>query len=360
MIFGVVAHYLAREIAPRLDGPKCLNFHRPGRCQRCVYSCPTGAILSGKQISIAENKCSGCGVCAAACPTNCLELPGVDWPAIYASAQSCQMTRLGCRKSSDPLTNTIVPCVGAIPAELFAALSFTSNSFLIIDLAPCFKCEHKGALLQLRRSLRRAEKYTGTKIRVKGLFPKLTQHKDLNLINDESIATLKRYCKELSASMLNNYLHGHLDSKPSLKFNSSNRLLLKSILKNNAQAAIYLTSWQVSAKCTGCGLCQGNCPHNAWDMIYDSGSANLVHYPWRCSGCNLCAKICPVGAKHLTTVCQIAFDDNYLAKRTFQTRRCIKCRQIIFMNKQETELCPSCLKRKMLLQGGISHGDRIQ
>ncbi len=357
MFLGLIVRYLAREIAPQLDWSRCLNFHHPGRCRRCFYSCPTGAISVEAKISINENTCSGCGICTAACPADCLELPDIDWLALYANAVSCQVAHIGCRKSASPLINITVPCLGAIPAEFFASLSLASSSHFIIDLTPCSKCKHKRALLQLRRSLRKAENYSGSKIRFKALFSKLTHDNNSDLIYVDNITVLKRNCTELTGSIINNLLHEQKDSGPSIKNSSSNRILLKNVLTNNPHAAIYLTSWQVTAKCTGCALCQGSCPHNAWDMIYDSDSLSLVHYPWRCTGCRLCATICPAKAKHPVAVSQISADDRYLVTRTFKSRRCSQCRQIILIRDQDLKLCPSCQKRNKLLQGGVPLGN---
>ncbi len=48
--------------------------HRHGRCLRCAETCTTGAIATTDDgIAVSPRLCIGCGTCATACPTGCLE-----------------------------------------------------------------------------------------------------------------------------------------------------------------------------------------------------------------------------------------------------------------------------------------------
>ena len=63
-------------------------------------------------------------------------------------------------------------------------------------------------------------------------------------------------------------------------------------------------------KCTGCGLCQSNCPFGAIDMTEQGPELNAA-----CKVCGICVKSCPVGIidpadpSHITDVskCQRCF-----------------------------------------------------
>ena len=45
----------------------------------CLYVCPTGATDTENSI-IDVNKCTGCGVCAAACPSSAISMVPVEYP----------------------------------------------------------------------------------------------------------------------------------------------------------------------------------------------------------------------------------------------------------------------------------------
>ncbi|ALB62687.1 polyferredoxin [Cronobacter condimenti 1330] len=61
--------------APPGVGARCARKRlRRSRCDRCITRCPTGALaLHDGVITLARDRCTGCGICLFACPADALE-----------------------------------------------------------------------------------------------------------------------------------------------------------------------------------------------------------------------------------------------------------------------------------------------
>ena len=95
-----------------IDAAACLAVASPlTACTSCVDRYPTGAItLDDRVITPLDERCVGCGRCAAACPTEAIDVPGFG--AIGAGPVEC--ARVAPR---DRLPGAlVVPCLGGLKA----------------------------------------------------------------------------------------------------------------------------------------------------------------------------------------------------------------------------------------------------
>ncbi len=345
MLLALAARYLARETAPRAEETRCLNYRQPDLCRRCFYSCPHNAILIDHQVTVLDDKCKKCGVCTASCPTRCLELPEANWPKLFSTAIKQEKLYLGCLKAKEIKTNLVVPCLGAIPAEFLSGIAALNNEPFNIDLTPCFDCNSRKALQQLRISMRKAEIMTGSIIRFTARFAESDKTSSANLLDQTNLAIFKRHGKSLASSLTAStnsdypFFSNDTDKGPLKK------QLLLYILKHGQEGSLQVSSWQVGSKCTGCGICSGTCPNSAWEIEHKESMAHLIHKPVLCTNCKLCSKVCPVGAINpiLITLDNRTF--NRILARSLQTWRCHKCQQIQLGTGKHNNLCASCKKK---------------
>ena len=331
-----------------MDDQKCLNHRFENYCRFCVDICPHDAVTYSGRIKVDETRCSGCGICAAGCPTRCLKIPEPDWETVLDKAIKKKTPCLGCQKSLNPSTTITVPCLGGLPEELIAAIYLLSGSGFGLDLTGCFECVQKTALRQLQHSLFRAKKITGGKLNFKVKMPDRNTGKNNNLLDHENLALLGRNVTEISASLFGTMVPRELFNEKSAKKPPLPRELLLKVLPPNRNGSIYLTSYKVDQTCHGCGFCQAVCPQKAWELVFKDNCAALSHYPLRCTGCGLCAAICQKGAKRKIVIAWSAGADKPLGTRNFQASSCKECNKSMLDDENRTSLCPSCTNRRAL------------
>ncbi len=331
-----------------MDDRKCLNHRFEKYCRFCVDICPHNAVTYTGRINVDETRCSGCGICAVACPARCLEIPEPDWETVLNKALEHPKPCLGCQRSLSGTTTIFVPCTGALPEELLAAISVLRGSEFGLDLTGCFECPQKTGLRQLQRSLFRARFITGGNLKFTAILPERDSNKKDSTLNYDHLVVLGRNFKKVSESLVNTMLPRELNSSPSAENRSLPRELLLKILPPNREGSIKLTSFKVDQNCTGCAFCQGVCPHKAWELVYKENSAVLSHYPLRCTDCGLCASACPQKAKHKISIDWSVGTDRPLESRCFQAGICTDCHKPVLVNKSSMPLCPSCKNRRKL------------
>lgn len=72
--------------APLKAGPyQCLPLRSPkSKCRLCVENCPANAIeIKQDSIKVADERCTGCGICFNVCPTGVFEMTNFE-PETFA------------------------------------------------------------------------------------------------------------------------------------------------------------------------------------------------------------------------------------------------------------------------------------
>ncbi len=360
MIVMMLARYMARDLAPYIDRSKCLSYVSNEACKECMRSCPADAINIANNVEIDERKCRGCGACIAACPGRCLQAPEGDWPRKIKQIFSTGCAEFGCPASKNRAINTVVHCLGGIPAEFFASVDQITEEVLTLDLGPCRRCKNRKAIKQLKPSLRQASKLTGRPIRYKIInsfrkgLPEFTKNESNQVtIRSGELVRLKTIWtnmagKFFSAQKNNSNLDFTDETAKGCSKLSPLRTVLVVAANFKESVSFSLPSWQINDSCTGCNHCVGSCLQRAWDFIFKDNRANLIHYPLRCTACGRCSAICPQEAlEYAPASWPQSGGDSYI-KRVFVTKRCDSCQSLFIIRENGDKLCRPCISREKL------------
>ena len=184
------------DIIGKMDSPK-LRVHkdrcmlvrnRNSECLRCAAVCTTGAISRSEiGVSVNPDLCIGCGTCASACPTCCLEANNPSDDELFAGA--CEASRRGggtlvvvCEKAQAALgvprgrgaiaelgneqacPAVAVICLGRVDESLLVESAARGTKSVVLAHGACDSCAHEsGARLsaQMCQSARNLFKAMG-------------------------------------------------------------------------------------------------------------------------------------------------------------------------------------------------------
>ncbi len=360
MFLMMLARYMARNLTPHIDRSKCLRYGSKDTCNCCLLSCPADAIMITDQVYFEEGKCRGCGTCTAACPTKCLYSNEINWLHKLSRVYSADIAEFGCSVSKNNNINVVVPCLGGIPAEVFAAVDQITGHQFTLDIGPCKNCHNRKVIRQIRSSLRQAAKLLGRPLRYRMLNsykknnPTIVEHHNNRLtVEPKELERLKRIWVDHAGTFLNSQISGNQSNSGNHAETESTKLppqkmILIMTVNLNKNASFNLPSWQVSASCSACNLCVGNCLQSAWDIVFDDDRACLTHNPLRCTACGLCHKRCPQNALEPASVIWSKTAKKVFIKRVFTTKKCEICNKAFIASGTEDQRCKLCINREHL------------
>ena len=130
--------------------------NRHADCLRCAESCASGCIsYDGEALSVAPEKCIGCGTCATVCPTCALEAHHPGDAALVAAARASRAANagaalIGCgallervRGRYDEERVVRVECLGRVDESLLAELAAEGADEVVLIHGDCPRCEHR-------------------------------------------------------------------------------------------------------------------------------------------------------------------------------------------------------------------------
>jgi ferredoxin len=299
--------------------------HRRSTCTRCVDVCPVGAITWDNGLEIDREACTGCGICAAVCPTAALEASGSSNDELLAQVQraverrgwvafACPRARQGGGAGAPGLT---VSCLGRLDEGLLvSAAACGAQSTWLVDGA-CEGCPQAvgravaGAALARCNALLEA---FGVPARA-AFRPDLPGALQAGGGNGSAEGVSRRglfkvLARETArAGQIGAGPEQGMQARPEPRktvgdlpraLPSSRLLLLAALKRLGAPVAAALAGeedgpfarFALGERCTGCQMCAFFCPTGALVKVEDEGRVGLAFRSALCTNCGLCRDIC--------------------------------------------------------------------
>jgi formate hydrogenlyase subunit 6/NADH:ubiquinone oxidoreductase subunit I len=237
-------------------------------------------------------------LCAAACPVDAIEASGFDFGAVVAELSRAERPVLGCMHKEGLRSHAKTPCLGFLAEEhLVFLLSFLGGT-VQLNLTECGECENRlitERLFDVVASVKRT---------VPGIAPRLRAITDKDDLEFQEISLSRRgFFRLLKGSAVEGvsgavgqiYQREKSQSYGSKKIPGKRELLNISYRRSGSGAeglrALYFDI-EVAGVCNACGACVAICPNGAFTSTRGGEAKTLSFNAARCSGCGLCEEFC--------------------------------------------------------------------
>jgi ferredoxin len=323
-----VAEWLTRVTPVRTTAELCVRA-RSGRaaCQACVDLCPEQAVSLGRGPTVVSDRCTACGLCAAACPTGAIRLEEPSAGSLLAGARKLAGDPLICAcpgetaalSQAHPGQVLPVPCIGALTYELLTALLSTGHQTVVLwQPERCRTCAKGAGAERLARAAAAAvSEFCPGRVVLTGAHSALTAggSAGAGAVLDEALVArdrraflgsmLKGGAGGLTTLLLGDWFRPPVKAAPprqtlhDVTAPSRRRELLEQVLgavTADRSALLPERAVTVTAVCTLCPVCTKLCPSGALRRTESGDGAALAWQAAACTGCGLCRATCPVGA----------------------------------------------------------------
>jgi len=333
----------------------CLNtkkaYAKP--CRICSDVCPHRAISPDREID--PKRCTECGLCVAACPSDGLTDNGADGLRDYLFKTDTEII-LNCPQAER--LGFEIPCLGILDRDAWSTLFLLADGKRVtIATGQCAGCLDKEACAASVKTF-------------KALHTEWPEHPPVKILvvpdsgqttGDRSgraaaqVATppgkkagstdgqLRRPAglRQWGRQTLQTWLPG-LRSDETYPI-PSRRQWLQLALAARPDRRVPFRALEVSPACTCCGVCAAVCPQGALQKREDEGSLSLVFEPLKCVQCERCTQTCPAQALSLEVKWLSAkLLNGKIHLHTGSPRICSRCGRQVFDNS-EPPLCLVCL-----------------
>ena len=288
-------------ILPKVVSQHCLRTRFNGSsCTRCRDACPRQLPVLDDVISINASVCSGCHLCAAACPSGAIE-PQLTVEALTTALNRSLPVILSCHKTQDE-SHLQIPCFGFLSEEYLIALHTSVPSEINFNIIHCSECCNHSIVSSLRERLCSLEAKTGLPINTK--IRLVDQTTDLHFQHEaigrrSFFSSFARSLLREAATILAppstksekpvSYAQKHIP----LRLTMLNRGLEK-ITGEEQQLINKLFRWELqrSDTCDGCYACTKICPTGALKENQYNKTVIFEFDTTSCTGCGLCVEFC--------------------------------------------------------------------
>lgn len=365
MLTGYFLARLLLDHQPEIRSGHCLRAMYPtSNCRVCLEHCPHAAIDLQKEPAITAAKCTGCGLCGAACPTGVFQQGNLDPAALFKKITDYPQALIYCSIQAETRGTLQVPCLAALNDELLLALGLANRGLIGLNTAHCEHCSLSDQMTLIELRVNKANQ----NFRV--LFPGASHCLELLKTKDEVAAILSNnllprrqlfsLIKKKASSLMADFIINQ-EGEPS---RSKHRKFLppvrEALLRLLAQLQVdgmmpgsnqesLAPIKEVQAACNGCGLCAILCPTGALQQQLGEQTVSLSYHPERCVSCHLCVAACPqaamapAGPKMVTTL----LERSEVLLVVHQLATCPACHHQ-FIPGDDRELCIDCSKQKEL------------
>ncbi|ACB85847.1 4Fe-4S dicluster domain-containing protein [Natranaerobius thermophilus] len=287
---------------PQVIQERCISYKmRLMDCDKCSRKCPQNAIKVRKgKVLLSPEDCSGCGICAGACPTHAIKPENLNYHTKFKEIVQKEQPVLGCDMESDNV-DVSFPCLFSLDGEFLQSLVLKlgeqGGQQLSFYFGNCFECENFDMYPQFMKSLKKAS----TLINSLGLnfnFNSITSKENLKpntyyYSRREILRVFREDTFKAVQDVTEDIIPRDRTGLP-----ESRRLLVAQLKKYQesdlpAKNTLTLGGLKVVSQCTACGLCVKSCMNQALSLQTGEYETELFHKPWRCFNCGICRNICP-------------------------------------------------------------------
>lgn len=378
-----VFHRMAPHARVGLNANACIARHAPVvTCDRCVQGCPRRCLaVSDGALVLDAMSCSGCGHCAAVCPSGALVIEGFRLPANIAAdgvAVVCErMPAASC------MATHRIPCLSGLSLNdwLRLALVAGDHALCVPDAAVCSGCANAPrsgmawttALAIAQRTMKAAgTQETSLRITIAvdplpdGNTPKGT-HREAMVSGRRSffsgvsraVAAAVNEAVSHPARRAESRSSGLGQRKPgsALPGDETRELMLK-LAHARGEAPpreAFLPTLSATDACRAHGACVQVCPTGALQLQRSSGgdTARLLFDAWRCVECGACARLCPEHALNLEARDWRTFPHAPTQLAAVREKACVRCGALVATDEDDT-LCDRCRKTEGLARAGCA------
>ena len=301
--------------------------HRRSTCSRCVDLCPVGAITWEEGLEIDWEACTGCGICAAVCPTGALETKGPSNDELMVRIKqvisdqdgvvfACPRAQGGCKGGAPCLT---VSCLGRLDESLLVgAVAYGAASVWLVDGA-CAGCPQAVGRALAGAALTRSNAL----LQAFGVPARVAFRHDLPALpvagggrngSAQGVSrrglfkVLARETARVGEITAETVRDSHREHEPEARPRGdlpralpSRRLLLLAALKRLGSPAVstftgdkegVFARFSLGDACTACQMCAFFCPTGALTRVVEGGRVGLAFRASHCTNCGLCRDIC--------------------------------------------------------------------
>jgi formate hydrogenlyase subunit 6/NADH:ubiquinone oxidoreductase subunit I len=341
--------------------PNCMRVrYRKSDCRSCQDICPENAISLDVCPEI-SSKCTECGLCVNACPTEVFADEDRHEQALWKQAERLHESpaddhggrtlSISCQKAALPGRECLtVSCLGNLSSYFIAALAFLGYEELKLNRGACSDCH-----------LKRGENLYFRSAQIAEALLRGTAHEGFIIYLEQAARAEAPVDRRRLFSPIVNILNRAQEnaknrSSHSTPLFSSGRKLFYHLLERGVIPSLPAVKYgpempwgQVAIQqnlCTGCGICAAVCPTGALVENQEKAFNILGFNSAFCFNCRLCSESCSQKA--------VTFEEEFkLAKSSPQTAQvvarirmpeCALCGDRMWAGGGQ--LCPTCERRQ--------------
>ncbi len=274
------------------------------QCQRCVNSCPSGAVtLNDREIELNKEKCTGCMSCTATCPQDAFESE-YDLNELIQACKGGSNIVISCARQKQTGPDEIVlPCVGILSKHVLPAIFIINSKSLVINLSGCAGCCNQVV----------SDSFVNNYKEITEGLAKIRTAKTILIHNEEQLrdvivdrrlylANIGKFATRLTKKRFAINKGTQPDKKETTRRIPLKVRLLKDVvaeLETHSRIRfleLFSKQLSINDNCTLCPLCKGICPTGAIQIERSEGCKKLKFNPLDCSGCGLCVEFCKKNA----------------------------------------------------------------
>ncbi len=274
------------------------------QCQRCVSSCPSGAVtINDRGIVYIEEKCTGCMSCTATCPQDAFESEYGLNELIHACKGGSNIVISCARQKQTGPDEIVLPCVGILSKQVLSAIFIINSKAVVINLSGCAGCCNQVVSESFVKNYKQITDGLATVRTAKTiLIHNKEQLRDVIVDRRLYLTNIGKFATRFTKKNFAINKATQPDKKETTRRIPLKVRLLKNLvaeLETHSRIQILeLFSQQLSINdnCTLCPLCKGICPTGAIQIERSEGCKKLKFNPLDCSGCGLCVEFCKKNA----------------------------------------------------------------